>query len=88
MEIKLVDIYNRANVGFYLFGGSNSKRKLNNETHILQLKKTETGNVYVWKILETTGDPPTPRYSHNSAYIAPYLYVYSGRNDAIQVQTY
>lgn len=84
MDIKLVDIYNRGNVGFYLFGGCDRKRKLNSKTHILQLKKTEMGNVYVWKQLETTGDPPTPRCSHNSCYIAPYLYVYSGRNDNVE----
>ena len=61
MTILKLDIYNRNNVGFYMFGGCNNDLAPNNDMYILIIKKEPTKNLYQWKKLETFGDPPTAR---------------------------
>ena len=55
-----------------IFGGFNKELILNEKLFSLNLNK------WNWKVLETTGDKPTPRKSHGAAIINNKMYVFGG----------
>ena len=80
---RLKDQYSLPNSGFYLFGGLNSEKSPCNSLHALFIRSGKL----LWADINSSGIPPSPRYSHSAHAIHSSLFIYGGRNDFISSQS-